>query len=123
MTNNVATITFAAPAALGTAVVGVQQDNSVDLFNFLSPTALLDATHQTDPAVTISYDFGVRRGTTISIISTTGDMLRANRPTQGFRPGFPSKPIMPGQFQFVIIQRAGALTATNIVLRATQPVF
>ncbi len=123
MTNTVATITFVQPGALGTAVVGIQQDNLVDLFNFISPTALLDATHQTDPAATISFDFGIRRGTTITVFSTTGDMLRANRPTQGFRPGFPTPQIAPGQFQFVVIQRAGALAATNIILRATKPVF
>lgn len=123
MSNNTATITFAAPAALGDAVAGVQQDNSLVFQNFLSPTALLDATHETDPAATISYDFGIRRGTNIFVISKTPDMLRANRPTQGFRPGFPTLPILSGQFEFVIIQRAGALAATNINLRANKMVF
>lgn len=123
MTNNIATLVFAAPGALGTAVVGQQQDNAVTVFNFLAPTRIIDATHEIDPAATIFYQFGIRRGTTISIISTTVDMLRANRPTQGVRPGFPSKPIAPGQFQFVIIQRAGALTATNIRVIADRPVF
>jgi len=123
MTNNIATLVFAAPTALGSSVVGSQQDNGVSIFNFLAPTSIIDATHEVDPASTIFYQFGVRRGTNISIISTTVDMLRANRPTQGLRPGFPSKAIAPGQFQFVIIQRAGVLTATNIRVIANRPVF
>jgi hypothetical protein len=123
MTNNIATIEFAAPGALGAEVVGTQRDNSVTVQNFQVPTALLDATHETDPAATISYDFGIRRGTNTTIVSTTAGMLRDNRPTQGLRPGFPTKQIAPGQFQFVIIQRAGALTATNVVVHANNPVF
>jgi hypothetical protein len=123
MTESHTTIEFAAPGALNTAVTGSQRSNSQTEFNFLSPVSIISAIHEVDPAATISYDLGVRRGNTITVFSSTPDMLRSNNQGVGLRAGFPTAPILPGVFQFVVLQRAGALTATNIRLIANKPVF
>jgi hypothetical protein len=123
MTNNHTTIEFAAPGALDAEVVGSERSTAIQTFNFLTPTRIVSAIHETDPAATISYDLGVRRGTSTIVISSTPDMLRSNNQGVGLRAGFPTMPIAPGQFQFVIIQRVGALTATNVRLIADKPVF
>lgn len=123
MTESHTTIEFALPGALDTAVSGTQRSNGQSDFNFLSQVKLISAIHEVDPAATVSYDFGIRRGNTIVVLSSTPDMLRSNNQGVGLRAGFPTPPINPGVFQFVILQRAGTLAATNIRLIADKPVF
>lgn len=123
MANNQTTITFTISLALGTPVVGIERGTLVSVFNFNSSPRIMDATHEVDPAVTVSHDFGIQRGSVISIISKTPNMLRASRPAVGLSQGFPSRKITPGQFQFVLIQRAGTLEVNNVNIQTDIPVF
>ena len=122
MANNNATIVFGIPTGLNVPTVGSERSSSISDFAPVRPIVITDATHETDPAATISYDFGIKRGENINIIASTVDMLRATKPSVGPRPNMPSKPIGLGQFQFIVLQRAGALTATNIRLITNVPI-
>ena len=123
MANNIATLVFAAPGALNVQVVGSDRETALTNFTFGAPNRIIDATHEIDPAATISYDLAIKRGERVFTVATTVDMLRATKPSVGLRPNMPSPVIAQGQLQFVIIQRAGALTATNIRLVLERPLI
>ena len=122
MTNFNTTLVFAAPGALNTAVVGSERETSRTEFILAGGPRIKDLTHETDPAATISYDFGIKRGLDIKILANTVDMLRATKPSVGLRPNMPTPRIAGGQFQFVVLQRAGTLTATNIRVVSDGPI-
>jgi len=123
MANNIATLVFAAPSGLNVQVTGSDRETGLTSFTFGAPNQIIDATHETDPAATISYDLAIKRGEKLFTVATTVDMLRSTKPSVGLRPNMPSPPIGAGQLQFVIIQRAGALTATNIRLVLARPLI
>jgi len=120
MANNILILEFAAPSALDEEVTGVDRNSGVSNFVFRQANLIKDATHETDPAATISYTFLTRRGEITRDISVTAQMLRTTLPSSNLRPNMPI-PLGGGQVEFRIKQTAGALTATNIVLTLQNP--
>ena len=112
-------INFAAPAALNTDVVGVDQDTGVNFFQPRGPNTLLDVKHTADPAAGLLFTVFIRRQQlSRARIGTTGDFLVAFNGR--IRPNMP-KAIRAGFYQWVEQQNAGALTLQNYIITLAAP--
>ena len=120
MANNILILDFAAAAALNTEVTGADRRSGVSNFVLSRPNMIRDATHEVDPAATISYTFLTRRGEITRDIAVSSQMLRATLPGSQLRPNMPV-PVAAGQVEFRVIQTIGVLTATAIILTLQNP--
>lgn len=112
-------INFAAPGALNTDVVGVDQDTGINFFTPLRNNIITDVEHTLDPAAGLVFTLFTRR--TNFRRTALGRSGNFNTTFDGeIRSGFP-KALGAGFFQFVEQQQAGALTAQNYVVTTIRP--
>lgn len=111
--------TLAAPAALN--VFGNLTDDVTGQapFTLFSPNALLDFVNDPDPAAGLRYEFRLTKNgaeTQVKAFSTAISPLTAGRVAIG--------PISMsvGQYIWTGAQRAGALTATSIIVKYQVPI-
>ena len=104
---------FAAAANLNDAVIGVEQETTLDSFSPNQPNILVDAHLEADTPSTIRYKFYIRRADGSQIFIGDQSTFRTSFPAQT-RPQLPLG-VRPGLFQLVAVQTAGVLTATTLL--------
>jgi len=110
--------TLAAPAALNVFNNLTDDETGVATFLILKGNAILDVVNDPDPAAGLRYEFVLNKNgqqTPVRAFSTTISPATAGRTAIG--------PVTMSQGNYIWsgAQRAGALTATSIVVKYAQP--
>lgn len=108
---------FAAPGALNQPVIAIEEQSTERTLNIINEeVSLLDAFLEDAAANGIKLRFFIRRPISNTDDTLIGDQNRL-RPSVNVevRPGYPIA-MAGGQFQLVMVQTAGALTAQAVTL-------
>ncbi|MBT6438148.1 MAG: hypothetical protein HOK72_00480 [Flavobacteriales bacterium] len=110
--------TLAAPAALNTFNNLVDDVTGQAQFLLLSKNAIIDMTNDPDPAAGLRYEFVLNKNglqTPVSAFSSAISPATAGRVAIG------PVSLNPGNFIWSGAQRAGALTATSVIVKYAVP--
>ena len=109
---------LAAPAALNVFNPLTDDETGLTQYLILTGNAILDVTNDPDPAAGLRYEFVLLKNgnqTPVRIFSSTISPTTAGRVAVGVIN------MTAGQYQWSGAQRAGALTATSIIVKYAQP--
>jgi hypothetical protein len=106
------------PGALATPIFMVDNQSGQTIFTILAPNQLQDLVMNPDPAAGLLYTFTLfKNGNSTPVIAASSAMSPL---TQGRVPIGPVN-MSPGQYQWSMVQNAGALTAQTILARYGAP--
>ena len=108
----------ATPAALNTPIFMLDNQSQQTIFTILAPNQLQDLVMNPDPAAGLLYTFTLfKNGNSTPVIASSSSMSPT---TQGRVPIGPVN-MSAGQYQWSLVQDAGALTAQTILARYGAP--
>lgn len=111
--------TLAAPAALNTFGNLTDDVTTQATFTLFSPNQIQDIVNDPDPAAGLRYEFRLLKNgneTPVKVFSSSISPATAGRVAYG------PVNMSVGQYIWTGAQRAGALTATSIIVKYAQPV-